>query len=197
MSNVYTTEYWATDNGACSLPVANYDPTIHPVALGDIASLQSLKFKSNLCGHTLKLNCGKGDIDLIVTDSNQGHGLDLYESTWIKATANGPSGIIYCSVQLTTKNIFNSTSSPVCYYYDGIINNDYYRNVGLLNTGGKIVVSAKLDSGVSGQLDQFSPYFAFSYAKSNQMVTFNFDDGSSYKLPFSSCLSGANKQVWR
>jgi hypothetical protein len=193
---VYTTEHFANEAGACSLPAADYSVT-YPVALGDIASLQGIKFNSNLCGHVLKLNCGNGDVNIIVSNSNLGGGLDLYQSTWTKANGNLPAGITYCSVQLTANTIFKSTSSPVCYYGDGETTNNYYHKVGLLNTGGKIVVSAKLDNGISGSVNQFSPYFAFSsYANPSSNVIFTYDDGSTHQVPLASCLSGANKQMW-
>ena len=32
-----------------------------------------------MCGHIFTINCGKGDLDIIVTNSNLGNGLDLYK----------------------------------------------------------------------------------------------------------------------
>ena len=68
-SNVRTTFHGATEVGACQLPTQSYT-TQYPVALGDISSLDNLRFDSNLCGHILTVNCGNGDVDVIVTNSN-------------------------------------------------------------------------------------------------------------------------------
>ena len=59
----------------------------------------------DLCGHILRIDCGNGPLDIIVTNSNLGGGLDLYStSTWPKATNNQPPGEAHCSVQLTNIN---------------------------------------------------------------------------------------------
>jgi hypothetical protein len=48
-----------------------------------ITELGYLKFKPDLCGHVLTINCGHGDLDIIITNSNYGGGMDLYsQSTW-------------------------------------------------------------------------------------------------------------------
>ena len=60
---------------------------------------------SDLCGHVLRIDCGNGALDIIVTNSNYGGGLDLYsETTWPTATNNQPPGEARCSVQLTDRN---------------------------------------------------------------------------------------------
>ena len=142
LENVYTTRHGATEMGACELPNAQYS-VLTPVALGDIAALGYLEYNPDLCGHILKVNCGHGDMDIIVTNSNLGGGLDLYTSSWGKATNNLPSGITYCSVQLTSKNpILNA--GPVCYYIQNEGNNMYYHNVAVFNVGSRIATRAVL-----------------------------------------------------
>jgi hypothetical protein len=192
---VYTTVHLATAIGACSLPAGDY-AVGNAVALGTIDSLRELKFNANFCGHVLRINCGHGDVDIIVIDLNLGGGLDLYGSTWNKVTNNAQPGVFYCHVELTGLNMFKS-SEPVCYYSTGETDNAWYRSVGLLNTAGRRVVSAVLDNGVVGQPDRSSPYFAF-HGKSNadQRVSFAFDDGSSYQVAFSDCRDGSQKQYW-
>ena len=77
---------------ACALPRADYS-VVYPLALGDVAELRELKFNPDLCGHVLQIDCGNGPLDVIITNSNLGGGLDLYsESTWPKATNNLPPG---------------------------------------------------------------------------------------------------------
>jgi hypothetical protein len=75
VKNVLTTCHPAIEIGACSLPKANY-AVKYPVALGDISSLAHLKFSPDLCGHILRINCGHGDLDVIVTNSNLGNFLN-------------------------------------------------------------------------------------------------------------------------
>ena len=97
LTNVLATRHGATEIGACSLPQGDY--TVNkPVALGDIASLGYLKFRPDLCGHILRVDCGNGPLNIIVTNSNLGGGLDLYASSWSIATNNKPPGETKCSV---------------------------------------------------------------------------------------------------
>jgi len=98
--NVLATRH---DNGggrgdACALPQANYVVT-NPFALGDVGELGDLKFRPELCGHVFQINCGHGPLNIIVTNSNLGGGLDLYSQTsWPKATANAPPGDKFINV---------------------------------------------------------------------------------------------------
>jgi hypothetical protein len=68
---------------ACALPRSNY-AFYYPFALEDIGELGDLQFRPDLCGHVLNIQCGDGpNLDIIVTNSNQGGGIDLYsKSTW-------------------------------------------------------------------------------------------------------------------
>ncbi len=194
-TNVMATIHSATEEGACSLPANTYI-SAYPVALGDISSLGNLRFSANLCGHVLSVDCGHGAVKIVVSNSNLGGGLDLYKSTWNKATSNLPPGITQCSVQLTNNNLF-SFSGYVCYHATGETNNQYYRNVGLLNTNERIVTRATYN-GITGRMQSSAPYFQFNgFGTANQQVTFYFaDGGSSYSLPLSQCKDGSKKQIW-
>ena len=67
---------------------------------------------SDLCGHILRIDCGNGELNIIVTNSNLGGGLDLYSSTtWPQATNNKPPGQVKCSVQLTSSNPVSGKNS--------------------------------------------------------------------------------------
>ena len=167
------------------------------MALGDISSLGNLKFKSNLCGHILAVRCRNGPtVNVIVTNSNLGGGLDLYASSWNRATRNANPGVQSCSVQMTSQNIF-STNGYICYHATGETTNQWYRNVGLLNTKDKIVVSA-MYNGIRGRLQSNAPYFEFNGRGDGSMpVVFRFSDGSTYSVPLNECRNGANKQMWR
>ena len=146
-----------------------------------------------MCGHILRINCGNGDMDIIVTNSNLGGGLDLYASSWDIATNSLPPGITYCSVQMTDRNIF-TTSDYECYYNDGW--SDWYHNVALLNTNDKIVGGATM-KGINGAHRGSNPYWAFDgYATLDEVVTFYFEDGSTYNVKLADCKSGFSKQIW-
>ena len=82
LQNVLATRHENGGTGACELPQTGYTND-YPIALGDMASLGHLKFQPDLCGHILNIDCGHGPIDIIITNSNLGRGLDLYSrSTW-------------------------------------------------------------------------------------------------------------------
>lgn len=82
LQNVLATRHVNGGGDACALPRANYANN-YPFALGNIGSLEHLKFKPDLCGHILTINCGRGPLDVIIVNSNLGGGLDLYSrSTW-------------------------------------------------------------------------------------------------------------------
>ena len=188
------TRHEANEIGACSLPAQTYS-TCYPVALGDIQSLGYLKFQPDLCGHILELDCGKGPLKVIVTNSNLGGGLDLYASTWAKATGDLPPGQTRCSVRLSSQNAF-AFSQPICYYATGETNNAYYHNVGLLNVGDRIVTKAILN-GVVGSHRGANPYFAFdTNAASTDQVTFYLSDGTTFVQTLNNCHDGTNKKYW-
>ena len=82
LQNVLATRHENHGGDACALPQTGYT-TDYPFALGDMDSLSHLKFKPDLCGHILNIDCGNGPLDIIITNSNYGRGLDLYSrSTW-------------------------------------------------------------------------------------------------------------------
>jgi len=108
-TGVLATRHGATESGACQLPEGSYGANLFPVALGDIDSLGHLKFQNGMCGHILRVTCpGQSSVDIIVSNANFGGGLDLYASSWDKATGGKPPGQDWCSVQLTKRygNIF-------------------------------------------------------------------------------------------
>jgi hypothetical protein len=106
LSDVLATRHGAHESGACTRPVSN-SAVVNTVALGNIASLQQLKFRSDLCGHVLKVDCGNGPLDIVVTNSNYRSGLNLYSPTWSKLTNNKSPGQTSCTVQLTSRNAFD------------------------------------------------------------------------------------------
>ena len=82
LTNVLATRHVNGGGDACALPGRSYAVT-KPFALGDLPELGYLKFKPDLCGHVLNINCGNGALDIIITNSNYGGGIDLYsQSTW-------------------------------------------------------------------------------------------------------------------
>ncbi|CAF1508701.1 unnamed protein product [Adineta ricciae] len=168
MYGVHTTRHGATEHGACALPASDY-AVVNPVALGNIESLKNLKFRPELCGHVLNVDCGHGSLDIIVTNSNLGGGLDLYGSTWDKLTNHKPPGITSCK-----------------------------RNIGLLNTNGRIVVKATID-GRSGVHHGDNSYYAFTHGPiyDYKKVIFAFEDGGTHSVFLRDCVKQRNQQTWR
>ncbi|UJR07340.1 hypothetical protein I4U23_011627 [Adineta vaga] len=193
---VHTTRHGATEHGACALPASDY-AVVNPVALGNIDSLKNLKFRPELCGHILNVDCDHGSLDIIVTNSNLGGGLDLYGSTWDKLTNNKAPGITSCSVKLTDRNAFNF-HGPRCYYNPGApVDNSYYKNIGLLNTNGRLVVKATID-GRSGVHHGANPYYAFNFGPihNNKQVIFTFEDGNTHSVFLRDCKKQQTQQTW-
>jgi len=196
LSGVLATRHAAYESGACALPAANYAVT-NPVALGNIDSLKHLKFQPELCGQVLQVDCGHGPLNIIITNSNYGGGLDLYASTWNKLTNNKPPGETSCTVQLTSLNALNF-NGPRCYYKPGTdFNNAYYHNVGLLNTSGRKVIKATIDNR-SGEHRGDNPYYAFNFGPidGNKEIIFTLDDGSTYPVYLRDCEYQQSEQYW-
>jgi hypothetical protein len=197
-SNVLTTKHSATESGSCQLPAATYASGLYPVALGDIASLGDITYSPGMCGHVLRLNCGNGNVDLIISNSNLGGGLDLYASAWNLATNNAAPGQKYCTVQRTDGLPLASYSGPVCYYSpEGEKNNDYYKLLGLFNTGSKTVASASYN-GVKANFNGVTSYLAFYNGpfNSDSKVTFTFTDGTTHTVKVSDCVKENSLKIW-
>jgi len=195
---VLATKHAAKESGACQLPEGNYVDGIHPVALGNIPSLHSLKHRPGLCGHILRIDCGKGAKDIIVTNANLGGGLDLYGSAWDLATGHMPPGQAYCSMQLTKRNMLKD-NGPRCYYApESEKHNPYFHLLSLFNTGGKILKSATLD-GRRGNFNSITAYFAFHGGpvnKDSAKVLFEFEDGSNHAVNLRECAKEGKMRIW-
>jgi len=146
----------------------------------------------------IRIDCGHGALDVVITNSNIGGGLDLYsKSAWPKLTDNASPGETKCSVQLSSRNPLSGGAFQ-CYYEPGTgTNNAYYRSIGLLNTGSKIVTGATL----GGQLVNHAgpnPYYAFTgrAIDINEQVIFSFNDGSTHSVRFSDCKSVGSRHRW-
>ena len=96
-AEVLTTYHGANEAGACKLPAQGSYSVMYAVALGDLPTLGSLKYTNSMCGHILTVNCGNGDVDIIVMNSNLGGGLDLYGSTWNRYTTAPRRTCVYAS----------------------------------------------------------------------------------------------------
>jgi len=193
---VLATHHGAHETGACELPTSNYT-TRYPVALGTIDSLKDLKFRPELCGQILEVNCCQGTLHLIVVNSNIGGGLDLYSTSWARITRNKPPGQTSCSVKLSSHNAFNF-NGPRCFYKPGTdFNNTYYHNVGLLNTNGRRVTRATID-GRQGEHRGDNPYFAFDFGPidGNKQIIFYLDDGSKTAVYLRDCEYQKQNKYW-
>jgi hypothetical protein len=78
----------------------------------------------------------------------------LYKSSWDKTTRFKTPGVEKCTVFLNDKNSF-TTNDPV--YSSGETNNEYNRNVGLLNTRAKVVKSPKLNGVLWARIETQRP----------------------------------------
>lgn len=195
LRNVLATRHGAYESGACALPKVNYE-NVFPVALGDIAELQNLKFRPELCGHVLTVDCGRGTLDIIINNSNLGGGLDLYGSTWDRLTNFQPPGQTKCSVQLSSRNAM-SVAGYTCYYKPGTdFGNRYYHNVGLLNTNEKIVIGATIGNKIGAHRGA-NPYFAFDgEVNDNEQIKFSLSDGSTKYVFLRDCIFLRDEQMW-
>jgi hypothetical protein len=196
-SNVLATRHVHGEGGdACALPQVQYN-NVDPFALGNVG-IGNLEFQPDLCGHVFQIDCGLGTLNIIVTNSNLGGGLGLYsESAWPKATGNPVRGEARCSVQLSTQNSLYGGEFQ-CYYKPGTeATNAYYRNIGIFNTGRKIVTGATLGR-QSGSHAGPNPYYAFTgrAIDANEEVIFLFNDGSTHSVKFSDCKSVESEQRW-
>jgi len=193
--NVLATRHGAFESGACALPKWSYG-VVYPVALGDIAELQHLKFKPELCGHILTVDCGRGSLDIIINNSNLGGGLDLYGSTWDRLTNNQPPGQTKCSVKLSTRNALVAADN-ICFYKPGTdFGNRYYHNVGLLNTGDKLVTSATIGNKIGAHRGA-NPYFAFDgEVNDSEQIKFTLSDGSVKYVYLRDCIYLREEQMW-
>jgi len=132
-----------------------------------------------------------------VTNANLGNGLDLYASSWDLATGGKAPGEEWCTVQLTNRNPFNFQGSR-CYYAPGSeIYNDYYHELGVFNTGSRILTGATLD-GRQGSFNSITAYFSFHGGPVSQdaQVTFKFKDGSSLSFRLQDCQRESRLHIW-
>lgn len=196
-NGVLTTCHPATEAGACQLPEGNYVSQIYPVALGNIGALGTLKHNPGLCGHILRIDCGNGPVDIIVSNANPGGGLDLYASSWDLATRWKAPGQEWCKVQLTDRNPFQF-NGPRCYYSpESEKENSYFHLLGIFNTGNRIVSSANLN-GMEGSFNSITAYFAFygGPVSEDASLSFRFTDGSTHNMRLNDCVKENNLHIW-
>ncbi|XP_055345536.1 uncharacterized protein LOC129593311 [Paramacrobiotus metropolitanus] len=194
--DVLATRHAAHESGSCELPSASY--TVQwPVRLGDIGSLQDLKYSPGMCGQVLNIDCRSGALDTIVNNANLGGGLDLYASTWDRATDSKPPGESRCSVILSTRNAMDA-NGPQCFYAPtSEKNNAFFKLLGVFNTNGQVGVSASLD-GRPGSFNGLQPYFAFHGGPidSGAQAVFRFSDGSTFSTSLRDCIAQSGVQMW-
>ncbi|CAF2526705.1 unnamed protein product [Rotaria sp. Silwood2] len=196
ISNIFATHYLDNDSDGCALPVSHYTIS-YPVALGNIMALKYLKFRPELCGQVLTINCGHGSLDTIVTNSKPEGGLLLYTSTWNKLIKNNKTENVSCSVQLQFRNVFES-SEPRCYYKLGTITSTTHRyKIGILNTYGRIVSEATIDNQSAHPRGANSSYaFDFDFVDMNKEVIFTFENGMKNSFRLEECLHHQTEQIW-
>lgn len=134
----------------------------------------------DLCGHLLRVNCGKGDVDVLVNNLNSDvSGLGLYASAWSRVTRDKTSKVTSCRVvELSHRHAIINSTDPMCFYAPGYIEDSNYHELGLLNTGSRIVSGASLN-GFLGEYDskKSNLYYKFNvFADKSYNVTFQFED---------------------
>lgn len=168
----------------------------YPIALGNKELLGYLKFRPQLCGHVLQIDCGNGKFEAVVMNSNFGGGLDLYDSLWEAAVPkrNKKMGEARCNVTLSKKNPFK-TQGYRCYHGTDQTDNVYFRSVGLFNTNGKVVVGAQFN-GRNGTLSENGYFTFYNFGTEEDLVTFFFEFGGSFSIYLKDCPAKPNNQKW-
>ncbi|KAI8807034.1 hypothetical protein BJ742DRAFT_854659 [Cladochytrium replicatum] len=197
--------YWSTqtDPGGCQLPTASYSTALTgAIALGQGTALGPLAFVSGYCGQVFQITCnGRRTVNAIIASTcNIGStscGVDMIAKTWNAATNNASPGITSCTVSNSTVNPISSSSGAVCYYRPGSeFNNEYYKLLSVLNTGGRILKSATA-GGATGALSSGN-WYAFSKSKfaATDQVVFTYTDGSRSVFTLSSCVKPSGVQIF-
>lgn len=182
------------------MPEANYAIN-DALALGQSGALGSLVWHNGLCGQVLGVNCGGSYVEAVVASTcNLGSdscGVDLVESTWKKATGNKPPGVVSCSVSLVKKNPLNDDGAVCFYRPNSPTDNAYYASLGVINTSGRIVRSAKAN-GIEGKFQFGSQWLDFngSGLQGRVPVIFTFEDGSTAEFTLDQCRPGGNVHIW-
>ncbi|CAF0901964.1 unnamed protein product [Brachionus calyciflorus] len=196
VNDVHTLKHvYINDEGACLLPAESY-AIKYPIALGNRETLDYLKFRPQLCGHVLEIDCGLGKFDAVIMNSNFGGGLELYESLWEAAVPkrNKKMNEARCNVTLSKKNPFTSTDYK-CYHGTDQTDNVYFRSLGLFNTRGKVVVAAQMN-GRNGTLTENGYFTFYNFGTEEDLVTFYFEFGGSYSVYLKDCPGNSKKQQW-
>lgn len=186
---------YINDEGTCLLPSEDYAVT-YPIALGNKEKLDYLKFRPQLCGHVLEIDCGNGKFDAVIMNSNLGGGLDLYNSLWEVAVTNRNKKMdeARCNVTLSKKNPFKSPGYR-CYFGSDQTDNLYFRSVGLFNTNGKVVVGAQFN-GRNGTLSENGYFNFYNFGTDEDLVIFYFEFGETFSLYLKNCLAKLKNQKW-
>ncbi|KAJ3340961.1 hypothetical protein HDU83_006835 [Entophlyctis luteolus] len=197
--------WWAStsDSGGCQLPSTTYSSSLTgAIALGDISTLGQLSYTAAYCGQVFQIDCGSGPVNAVVASTcniGQGNcGIDMITSTWNAATANAAFGVASCSVSLTSMNVLPGASTACYYQPTSDFANAYFKLLGVLNTGGRLVASATLD-GISGSVSS-GDWYQFQAGTSpftnSSALVFNYSDGSSTAFSLSACVQPSGVQIF-
>ena len=211
-----------SDKGGCAMPVFNGMQYLDDgIAVGDEAALLTLKIKTDddkrMCGQVYDITCVNVDgvqgptvSAVIASTCNAGKencGIDMVDETWDKATNNAIHGIATCTAELNKSSMFKNHDDMVCTF--AALNggcgdcqtNLWYTQVGVFNTKGKIVVSAKADGNELDHNDLYNQYYQGAsgtggpYNKNSEFV-FTFDDGTTHSCLYGDVQRPTDVHIW-
>ncbi|KAI8916715.1 hypothetical protein DFJ77DRAFT_351259 [Powellomyces hirtus] len=197
--------YWAeqSDNGGCQVPLGSYT-VVDAMALGQASTLGSLSYRPGLCGQVVDVQCegGRRVQAVVASTCNLGSGscgVDLIGKTWRATTGNKPPGVSRCVVSLVKTNPMKG-SGTICYNRPNTPGSAYYKNLGVMNTGGEITASATL-AGVAGRRSN-GAWFDFNSGgrdlfKNSEVVTFTYESGKKVSFKLSECRQSSGVQIFR
>ena len=218
-----TGTWWAdhSDTGGCAMPVFNGMQYLDDgIAVGDEAALLTLKIKTDddkrMCGQVYDITCVNHDgvqgptvSAVIASTCNVGKGncgIDMVDETWDKATNNAIHGIATCTAELNKSSMFKDHDDMVCTF--AALNggcgdcqtNLYYTQVGLFNTKGKIVVSAKADGNEMTHNDEYNQFYEGASGKgaynNKSEFVFTFEDGTTHSCLYGDLQRPQDVNIW-
>jgi hypothetical protein len=200
---------WTNDGsasgGSCMLP-ADFSSYPYAFAMGD-QKLGPLAYTGNnpwVCGQLFEVDCtgadfdGSGPVNKITAgvpvlglamNANPGGGVDLVETMWNSVTG-GIAGTIVrqCKVTLSKKTPLPG-QEITCYHRptsDSATNN-YYRSIGVFNTGGRKITSATLDGkAYSAMTGPYQTWYNGPF-KSSAVLSVTFDNEDVFTTTIDQC----------
>ncbi|KAJ3177580.1 hypothetical protein HDU87_004333 [Geranomyces variabilis] len=166
-------------------------------------ALGNLVYTPGLCGKLLTVTCPGGTpvTAVVASTCNLGSpscGVDLIDRTWRAATGNKPPGQTQCTVSLATNMNPIQGGGPLCYNRPGTPGSAYYKNLGVLNTGGEIPASALLAGCPRIVVKRFEFNSGGRELFTNDaVVAFTYQSGRTVSFKMQDCRQSAGVQIFK